>query len=204
MSETAPLSPIAHRAALPAGSARTIAMSNVTDRAMIDLRVRSDDAAAVKSLEAALGMTLPHEPRSSTLSGERQALWLSIDQWLITAPLTDRAGLTASLDAAAAGQFAAITDMSDARAVIRLEGAGARETVMKGAAADLTRSDVGTVRRMMFADIAAMAHVISDDPDAIDIYVFRSYAEYAWDWLEAASRPAASIRLFGAQPVPAT
>ena len=204
MSETAPLSPIAHRAALPAGSGRTIAMRNVTDRAMIDLRVRSEDAAAIEALEAALGMALPREPRSSTLSGDRHALWLSVDQWLIATPLADRAGLTDSLGAAAAGGFVAVTDMSDARTIIRLEGAGARETIMKGAAADLTRSDVGTVRRMMFADIAAMAQVISADPDTIDVYVFRSYADYAWDWLEAASRPAASIRLFGDQPIPAT
>jgi hypothetical protein len=32
------------------------------------------------------------------------------------------------------------------------------------------------------SEIAALIHVVSEKPDVIDLYVFRSYANYAWDW----------------------
>jgi len=43
---------------------------------------------------------------------------------------------------------------------------------------------------------------VSEKPDVIDLYAFRSYANYAWDWLLANGRSAAAIRLFGRQPLP--
>ena len=55
---------------------------------------------------------------------------------------------------------------------------------------------------MRFAEIAALLHVVEDD--VFDIYVFRSYAHYAWDFLlrHGAGEPA-KVKLFGAQDVQA-
>ena len=58
----------------------------------------------------------------------------------------------------------------------------------------------GTCRRMRFAEIAALLHVVEDT--IFDIYVFRSYAHYAWDFLLATAREPAKIKLFGQQPAP--
>ena len=58
----------------------------------------------------------------------------------------------------------------------------------------------GTVRRMRYAEIAALIHVVEDD--VFDLYVFRSYAHYAWDFLLATAREPAKIRLFGRQAAP--
>ncbi len=85
--------------------------------------------------------------------------------------------------------------------IIRLEGEGAREVLMKGCSLDLLSGEYGpgTVRRMHFAEIAALLHVVEDD--VFDVYVFRSYADYAWDYLLATAREPAKIRLFGKQAV---
>ena len=89
-------------------------------------------------------------------------------------------------------------DVSDARAIIRLQGDNAREVMMKGSSIDFTLPDytAGLVRRLIFAEIAALAHIVTDTPCTIDIYVFRSYADYTWKWIEATAKPAATIGLF--------
>ena len=40
-------------------------------------------------------------------------------------------------------------------------------------------------------------HVVEED--MYDVYVFRSYAEYAWAFIEKAARVGAEVKLFGAQ-----
>ena len=87
-------------------------------------------------------------------------------------------------------------------AVLRLEGEGVREVLLKGSSLDLLSDDYapGTVRRMRYAEIAALLHVVEDT--VFDIYVFRSYADYAWDFILATARAPAKVILFGAQDVP--
>jgi sarcosine oxidase gamma subunit len=47
------------------------------------------------------------------------------------------------------------------RAVLRLEGEGVREVLLKGSSLDLLNENyaAGTVRRMRFAEIAALLHM---------------------------------------------
>ena len=92
-----------------------------------------------------------------------------------------------------------MTRLVDLAGILRTKNAGPLMLTI-----DLLLPDIGkgTVRRLLFAEIAAALHVVSTKPDVIDLYVFRSYADYAWDWLEASMRPAAAIRLFGLQDAP--
>jgi sarcosine oxidase subunit gamma len=172
-------------------------------RGMIDLRGDAGNEAFRAGVKNVTGIDLPLNPRTSSAWGEIKILWLSIDQWLIITPRGRTGELIGGLESALKGQHVAITDVSDMRAVIRLEGEGVREVLLKGCSLDLLGKgyEPGTVRRVRFAEIAALIQVI--DAQTIELYVFRSYASYAWDFLTVTANAAAQVRLFGEQAAPA-
>ena len=183
----------------------TASIREITSRGMIDLRGFASDRTFMAAAKEVLGLDLPTDPRSSAAWGEVQALWLSTDQWLVLCPRAKTAELLGSLRQALEGIHSFAVDVSDMRTIIRLEGDDARFLLLKGSSLDLLSSDyeAGTVRRLRFAEIAALLHIVSAKPDVIDLYVFRSYANYAWDWLLANGRSVAAIRQFGKQAPPA-
>jgi sarcosine oxidase, subunit gamma len=177
----------------------TIGLREIDDRGMIDLRGRADDESFLGKVVETLGFDLPLKPRTSTEAGEAAALWLSVDQWLITCPRTEAPSLQARLAQALAGVHALAIDMSDARAIFRIEGDNGREVLNKGTSVDFTEPAIaaGFVRRIRYAEVAALVHVRSTAPFASDLYVFRSYAAYAWSFLSFTGRKAARVDLFG-------
>jgi sarcosine oxidase, subunit gamma len=186
-------SALAHRAAPDNTS---ISMREISERGMIDLRGSMADKKFMSAAKSVLGVDLPKAPRTSTTFGDVQVLWLSTDQWLV---LTGRARVTAllaDLRKALGTIHSLAVDVSDMRTIIRLEGEGVRETLMKGSTLDLISDEYapGIVRRMRFAEIAALLHVV--EQNMIDIYVFRSYADYAWEFLVKAARKGSEVKLF--------
>jgi sarcosine oxidase subunit gamma len=200
MSELAHQSPLAGAAA-PQGLA--VSLREITGRGMIDLRGHTADAAFMSASKSVLGADLPTQPRTSVAQGDVTVLWLSVDQWLILCPRTKAGELLGGLRGALKGIHSLAVDVSDMRAIIRVEGEGSREILMKGTSLDLLSGEYtpGACRRMRFAEIAALLHVVEEN--AFDIYVFRSYAHYAWEFLCATAKAPAKLRLFGAQDTPA-
>ena len=190
-------SPLAHREA-PLGLG--IELREMRDRGMIDVRGSASDKKFMAAAKKALGMDLPKVPRTSASWGDIRALWLSVDQWLILCARSKVAEITSALAVELSEIHSLVVDVSDMRAVLRLEGDGVREVLLKGSSLDLLSDDYksGTVRRMRFAEIAALLHVV--EGNVFDVYVFRSYADYAWDFLLATARAPAKVKLFGKQP----
>ncbi len=182
----------------------SIVLREIEGRGMIDLRGLVSEEKFLSAVKDVIGFDLPVVPRTFTAWGEVQALWLAPDQWLILCPGAKRAELLSNLRKALEGLHSLAVDVSDMRAILRVEGDAARSVFLKGCSLDLLGADygVGTVRRVRFAEIAALLHVVSAAPDAIDLYVFRSYADYAWDWFLANAREEASVTLFGTQETP--
>jgi sarcosine oxidase subunit gamma len=173
-------SPLAHRAP-PQGL--VIGLREMPNVGMIDLRGLTSDRKFMSACKSVLEIDLPKTPRGSASWGENKVFWLSPDQWLIQCPRAKTATLLAALHKELGTTHSLAVDASDMRAIIRLEGEHARTVLLKGCSLDLD-SDAyppGTVRRLRFAEIAALLHVVEDD--ALDLFVFRSYADYAWDWL---------------------
>ena len=193
MSEAQWLSPLAHRVVETAGL--VLSIEDRSSVGMIDLRILGDNTKALTVAGKVSGTGLPLEPRTSTASDEVTCLWFSVDQWLVTCERSRAAELSQSLSKALEGHFASVTDVSDMRAVIRLTGESARQTLMKCVSIDILSAAVqpGYVRRVNFGEIAAALHMVSNAPDSFDLYVFRSYASYALDWLEEAARESAAI-----------
>ena len=198
MSDAVHTSPLAHPGAHHGAADLSISMTGITDRGMIDLRGEATSVKFRQAARAALGVELPLKPRSSAAKGDVTVLWLSVDQWLICCARDKTGELVDTLRKKLGAVHSLAVDVSDARAIIRLQGDTAREVMMKGSSIDFTLPDytAGLVRRLIFAEIAALAHIVSDTPCTIDIYVFRSYADYTWKWIEATAKPASIIGLF--------
>jgi sarcosine oxidase subunit gamma len=203
MSEPMFRSALAERSDAHGAQGLSIAVREITERGMIDVRGEAGDGRFTGVLNEVLGFSLPVVPRTSIESGNIAALWLSVDQWLITLPRAEAAAMHGRLSLALEGVHSLIVDMSDARTILRLEGEDVREVLNKGTSVDFTGPDMikGAVRRLRYAEIAAMVHVISTDPDIVDLYVFRSYAVHAWTYLMTTARPGARIKLFGRQEI---
>ena len=171
-------------------------LREITTRGMIDLRGLASDRKFMAAVKTTLGVDLPKAPRTSHSFGDVKVLWLSPDQWLILCAREKVPSLTAELQAALAGLHSLVVDVSDMRSIIRLEGEGAREVMMKSTSLDFTDEDftAGYVRRVRFAEIAALFNIVEDN--VIDVYVFRSYANYAWDFLLKAARKGSEVGLF--------
>ena len=193
MAETLPgASPLADLGTAAAGTERggtSIAERSVPGQ--INLRGNSANEGFRQATEKTLGVGLP-EAGHSAAAGPVTALWLGPDEWLVVA---DDGGekLKGSLREALTGVDAAVTDVSDARAVIRLTGAGAREVLAKGCTLDLHRRVFGPGQvaqtTLAKADVILFQSVDDDasGEPSFDIYVGRSFAEYLWLWLEDAA-----------------
>jgi sarcosine oxidase, subunit gamma len=191
-------SPLAYREApLDLG----IELREMRDRGMIDVRGSAADKKFMAAMKKVLGLDLPKAPRTTAAWGDVKALWLSVDQWLILCAKSKVDALMTALREELGSTHSLVVDVSDMRAVLRLEGEGVREVLLKGSSLDLLSAGYksGTVRRMRFAEIAALLHVVEDN--VFDVYVFRSYADYAWDFLLATARAPAKIKLFGNQAI---
>jgi sarcosine oxidase, subunit gamma len=173
-----------------------ISMREIAGRGMVDLRGLTTDRKFMTAVKSVLGFDLPKQPRTSTTWGDMKCLWLSPDQWLVLCNGEKAQALADQLSKALEGVHSLVVNVSDMRAIIRVEGEHARTTLMKGTSVDLTHGDYppGTVRRMRFAEIAALLHVVEEN--VIDLYVFRSYADYTWEWLLKAGRKGAEVALF--------
>lgn len=111
--------------------------------------------------------------------------WAGPEQWLAVS--ADRA-VVGRLAGELEG-LAAVSDQSDARAVLRLSGPKAREALAKGCPIDLHPR----VFRAGDTAITAVAHIgvqlwqVDDEP-TFDLLVARSMAASFWRWLFASSR----------------
>lgn len=154
----------------------------------INLRVEPTNRDAMEAARGELGFDLPTEPNAVAGGEGVCALWLGPDEWLITTADTEAAGLLARLHGALAGHHASAVDVSDARTVIVLRGARARDVLAKGCSLDLHPRQFrpGRCAQTALARAGVLIHQTVAEP-VYDIYVDRSFAQYLWTWLEDAA-----------------
>lgn len=119
-----------------------------------------------QALKAAHGMAFPAPNRATGRAGAR-AVWFGRGQAMLIGPTPD----------AALGTHAALTDQSDAWAVVRLEGAGAENVLARLVPVDLRAAHFkrGHTLRSQLMHMAASVTRVGDA--AFQIMVFRSMAE---------------------------
>ncbi len=147
------------------------------------------------AVKAGVGVDVPGSLRAA-FDGDRGAVWMSPDELLLFTAYDQADALAASLGAALAGEHHLAVNVSDARAVIALAGAGVAEVLAKGAPVDLSDAafPVGTARRTHIGGIAVGFWRRAEHD--WEIVCFRSFARHLFDWLVASSVEGSEVGAF--------
>jgi heterotetrameric sarcosine oxidase gamma subunit len=127
-------------------------------------------------------------PAVAQMPGAPPLLQVGPQRWLLVDRRDQLESLTASLDRAADAGFV-VTDLSQARTVLRIAGGRARDVLAKGCALDLHSGvfPVGSCAATSVAGLAAVLVAVDDAP-TYDLHVARTYGQYVWEWIiEAAA-----------------
>jgi sarcosine oxidase subunit gamma len=142
--------------------------------------------ALVNAVNTAFGVALPDGPRRAT-RGLVTFAGIGPDQWIASAEGTDAAGFAARVRARIA-PFAAVSDQSDARLVLRVSGSRVRDVLAKGVPVDLHPNAFkpGTVACTVVGHINTQVDMLGDAP-TYQLSVPRSMVESFWSWLTASA-----------------
>lgn len=153
---------------------------------MITLRGDLSDAKMAAAVKAATGLAMP-KARQIKDGKKGGVAWMSPDELMLFVPYEAADDCVARLTDALGDVHHLAVNVSDARAMFRLTGAGVREVVAKGAPADLSLAGLplGEVRRTRIGQIAA-AFWLSDST-TMHVVCFRSVGAHLFAWLKNAA-----------------
>jgi len=144
--------------------------------------------AATAAAAAAFGVGIPASACHALAAGERAALWLGPDEWLLLAPEEDGAAVAAALAAALSNLPHSLVEVSHRQSALRLSGAHAATVLSAGCPLDLDAGafPVGMCTRTM----VAKAEVILWRTGAATfrLEVARSFVAYVSEFLADAAR----------------
>jgi sarcosine oxidase, subunit gamma len=148
--------------------------------------LRGDEPVRVAAAEA-FGVPLPAAPCRASVSGERAALWLGPDEWLLLAPVA-QAGLAQPLERALAALSHSLVDVSHRQVALLLEGPQAETLLAAGCALDLDAAVFPA--SMCTRTMLAKAEVLlwRTGAHTFRLEVWRSFAPYVTQFLGEAAR----------------
>ncbi|KJZ20383.1 sarcosine oxidase subunit gamma [Loktanella sp. S4079] len=156
-------------------------------RGMITLRADLADS-KVKSVCTGLsGVDFPM-PGHANCVGDKGLCWMSPDEMLILVPYAEVEAALELINKNLKKKHFLAENVSDARALILVEGSYARDVIAKLAPVDL-HPDVfgpGDFRRSHLGQVAAAFWM--RDADTFEVICFRSVAEYTFGLLEASAQ----------------
>lgn len=132
--------------------------------------------AHVETLGQALALDLPRQIGQRAGSGDREALCLGPDEWLLTAPEGEAAAIAAAADKIYQNAPHALADISDRELRFRLSGPGAADIVAMGCPRDLRGIAPGQAVRTIFH--GATVILWRDGEDDFRLDVWRSFAPH--------------------------
>ncbi len=140
------------------------------------------------AVSAAAGVSLPRERCRALTAGDRAALWLGPDEWLLVAPEADGPALARSLASALAGIPHSLVDVSHRQSGCELRGPAAATHLSAGCPLDLDDSafPIGMCTRT----VLAKAEVVlwRKAAETFHLEVARSFVAYVSQFLAEAAR----------------
>lgn len=151
---------------------------------MITLRAKG-----LKSLDKAIKSvtgTKPPAQRRIEIKGDYACGWMSPDEYLLIVPYAEVSAALASLAKSLAGDHHLAVDVSDARAVFRVEGDRAADVLRKLSPVDFDSLAPGELRRTRAAQVAAAMWAADG---GFTVVCFRSVAAYMMGLLTHSAQP---------------
>lgn len=142
-----------------------------------------------KAIKAVTGTKTP-APRRIEVNGDRACGWMSPDEYLLIVPYAQVTEALAKLAKALAGEHHLAVDVSDARAVFRIEGEKAADVLRKLSPVDFDRLEPGELRRSRAAQVAAAMWA---QDGGFTLVCFRSVAAYVMGLLTHSAQPGSEI-----------
>jgi sarcosine oxidase subunit gamma len=157
------------------------------ERWLSQVNIRASAAVAVR-VGAALGVALPVEPNTVSTSGERSALWLGPDEWLVVDGSTTADEIETAVRQAFMPDWGSVVDVSANRAVVELSGPHTRALLAKGCSLDLHPRSFrpGMCAQTLLAKTAVILWQ-TDDAPTFKVFVRASFAAHLARWLADAS-----------------
>lgn len=174
----------------------SVAVREMGLQGMITLRGELSSAKMKKAVKDATGAALP-ELRKARLKGAQGALWMSPDELMLLVDYARVDDAIGKVEKALAGEHFLAVNVSDARALFEIRGAGVREVIAKLCPVDMAASafQPGDFRRSRMAQVAAAFWM--EDAETIRIICFRSVAEYVFGLLKDAAEPGGEVGFHG-------
>ena len=153
------------------------------------LTLRGDGAMFHAAVARVLGVALPTASGERAVAGERVAIWMGPDEWLIQSTQDMAADLERGFREALGSQHYAVVDVSSGYTVIDIEGANVRAVLASGCPLDLhPRAFVeGQCAQTHF--FKAGITLCRNGDDRFQVIVRRSFAEYGCLMLLDAAQP---------------
>jgi len=154
---------------------------------MIILRGDLADKKLQSVCKSVSGVAYPARGQANC-EGKSGLCWMSPDELLVLVPYDAVAQTIALIDKALAGTHYLAENVSDARAVLIVEGTFCREVIAKLAPVDLHPDTFqpGDFRRTRLGQVAAAFWM--RDEDTFEVICFRSVAAYAFNLLAASAK----------------
>jgi sarcosine oxidase subunit gamma len=172
---------------LPFGSpSAPVLIEALPPRARFSLRLRGEAGFAI--VAERFGVALPREACRFAEGGERRALWLGPDEWLLVAPYAETQSLFETLEQALAGVPHSLVEVSHRSLAYSVSGREAVSVLSAGCPLDLDLRafPVGMATRTVLGKTEIILQRTGDDRFQLDVW--RSFANYALAYLIEAAR----------------
>ena len=153
------------------------------------LTLRGNGAMFHAAVERVLGVALPTASGERSVAGERVAIWMGPDEWLIQSTQDMAADLERGFHEALGGQHYAVVDVSSGYTVIDIEGTNVRAVLASGCPLDLHPRAFVEGRCAQTHFFKAGITLCRNGDSRFQVIVRRSFAEYGCLMLLDAAQP---------------
>ena len=164
-----------------------------------NVRIPPDDTNIHQGFRDEFQLQLPDTANTFTSAGQATCAWLGPDEWLLIVEEPDIGRIERTLNDLFHEKFATWTEQSSGLTALRFIGSNTIALLNRGIVFDLHPRNFkpGDCVQTVLARVGVTILNRSDEQTEFDVFVRRSFADYLWQWLVAASNEATFSRDLG-------